>query len=88
MTTQITLKYPVLVNKVEVTELNIRRPTVRDMKKFDLVGGDIQKMAVMAATLASIPEDSVNMMDASDFMRVTGVITDFLDDSPTDGETL
>lgn len=73
-----TLEYPVEYNGEEFTELAIRRPKIRDMKKFDKIKDGMSKSITMLADLADVPPGVIEEMDTADFNAASKVIADFL----------
>lgn len=73
-----TLQYPITYKGEEITELNIRRPKVRDLKKFDGIKSKMGKAIAMIADLAEIATGAVEEMDQADFNEATKIVTGFL----------
>ena len=84
--TSIKLKHPIIADGVEVTELALRRPKVRDLERMDKVAGEIAKAVTLTADLAELTPDQVRELDAEDFTAVAEQLGDFLGDArPTSG---
>ena len=76
--TTIKLKHPITVDGREVTEINLRRPKVRDLERVDKVDGPIAKAVTLIADLAEISPDQVRELDAGDFTAIEAAVSDFL----------
>ena len=79
--TSIKLKHPIIADGVEVTELALRRPKVRDLERIDKVAGEIAKAVTLTADLAELTPDQVRELDAEDFAAVAERLGDFLGDA-------
>ncbi len=79
--TSIKLKHPIIADGVEVTELALRRPKVRDLERIDKVAGEIAKAVTLTADLAELTPDQVRELDAEDFAEVAERLGDFLGDA-------
>ncbi len=79
--TSIKLKHPIIADGVEVTELALRRPKVRDLERIDKVSGEIAKAVTLTADLAQLTPDQVREFDAEDFAAVAERLGDFLGDA-------
>ena len=75
--TSIKLKHPIIADGVEVTELALRRPKVRDLERMDKVAGEIAKAVTLTADLAELTPDQVRELDAEDFTAVAEQLGDF-----------
>lgn len=75
---EFTLEYPVHYNGEEFQELTIRRPKIRDMKKFDKIKDGMSKSITMLADLADVPLGVIEELDTADFNAASKVIVDFL----------
>lgn len=82
-TINITLRVPVSVDGNTITELSIRRPKVRDLRKLeqtaDATPSQLDQGAALLALLAGIPDAIVEELDATDFARASEVIAGFFD---------
>jgi Phage tail assembly chaperone proteins, E, or 41 or 14 len=85
MSKVVTLNYPIAVSGERVSEVTLRRPTVKDLKAFDREPGDINKMAVMIGRLAELAPPEVDAIDAGDFLVLSEVVDGFLSPSPPTG---
>ncbi|MEM6728838.1 MAG: phage tail assembly protein [Pseudomonadota bacterium] len=79
-----TLKYPFTIQGEEVTELRIRRPKMRDIKKFEGLTDDLEKSFVMLSDLAEITPAAVQELDPVDFSAATVMVAGFLGVSEED----
>jgi len=83
MTTPITiaLTEPVTFEGYTITELQIRRPKVRDLRAMEQATADkptqLDQGAAMVALLSGIPEAAIEELDAGDFTRASEVIAGF-----------
>lgn len=73
-----TLEYPFTYKGEEVTELVIRRPKMRDLKKFDGIKDTMKKAFTMLSDLAEIEPGAVEELDPVDFNTASKLIADFL----------
>ena len=88
------LSEPIRVGGEEVTELQLRKPTV-DMlggTKLDVTGDggiriDADTVIKVFARLANIPPSAVKQICGDDYMRMVEVYTNFFGKSPETGET-
>ena len=74
----IKLNYPVEVDGVETDTLHMRRCLVSDIKALDKINGDIEGTIYLVSALCGIPTESVENMDAEDFINVGAKVADFL----------
>ena len=75
----IKLDYPVKANGATVSELNIRRPTVADLRRMNMkVKDEMGQSIALLSDLAEITPDTVEAMDVADFKRVNEVVSGFL----------
>lgn len=82
----VTLSKAINVEGVEVQELTLREPTVKDLQVYDKAGGsELNKTLAMVEQLADIPRPAINALAAKDFFKLSKVIEDFLDDTPPTG---
>lgn len=85
MSTPITIQLstPVTFEGYTITELNIRRPKVRDLRAMEqAIAGkptQLDQGAAMVALLTGIPEAAVEELDAGDFTRASEVIAGFFE---------
>lgn len=85
MSTPITIQLstPVTFDGYTITELNIRRPKVRDLRVMEQSTADkstqLDQGAAMVALLSGIPEAAIEELDAADFTRASEVIAGFFE---------
>ena len=85
MSTPITIQLstPVTFEGYTITELQIRRPKVRDLRTMERETEDkstqLDQGAAMVALLTGIPEAAVEELDAADFTRASEVIAGFFE---------
>ena len=73
------LEYPVRVNGTEVSGLNLRRPTVRDMLAADKArGSDAEKEIRMFCNLCEVEPDVIESLDLADYARLQKAYQNFL----------
>lgn len=72
------LKYPFTHKGEEITELNIRRPKLRDLKKADKIKDELTKSISMLADLAEIETGAMDEMDPEDFNNASMIVARFL----------
>ena len=71
-----------------VSQITIREPDAGDLMDAAGDGEDKGKLAIqLFANLSGQPEIVLRKLKAVDFMEVVKVITNFIPDGPTDGET-
>lgn len=78
MTDKITLDHPFTFEGEEVTELTIRRPKMRDMKKAQKHKDDMEKSIYMIADLAEVSPELVEELDTEDFGKVSAKVGEFM----------
>ena len=78
MNTKIVLQHPIKVDGVEVSELSLRRPKVRDLQKIESVSGEISKVVALASALADLSTEQVAEIDAADFVKISEAVAGFL----------
>lgn len=83
----IVLSKPIKVEGQDVYEITLREPTVKEMLAQDKVSGDTEAMVVMVEALAELPRPAVLQIVARDFVRCVSVVTGFLADGQTTGES-
>ena len=77
--TTIKLKHPIKVDGVEIQELTMRRPKVRDQIAAEKGGGsDAEKELRMFANLCEITPQSLEEMDMVDYKALQEAYVDFL----------
>lgn len=72
------LEYPFTYKGEEVTELTIRRPKLRDLKKADKIKDELTKSISMLADLAEIEPTALDEMDPHDFNNASKIVAVFL----------
>lgn len=73
-----TLEYPFDFKGEEFTELTIRRPKMRDLRKFEGIKDSMKKAFTMLSDLAEIAPGAVEEMDPEDFNAASKLIAGFL----------
>lgn len=85
--TTIKLKHPITADGIELKEITLRRPKVRDLERMDKVSGEMAKAVTLIADLAEISPDQVREIDAEDFAAAAEALGDFLGGAlPTSGK--
>ena len=74
----ITLQYPVTVAGETITELHLRRPKMRDMKRAQKHKDDLEKSIHMIADLAEVAPAVVEELDTADFAAVSDKVGEFM----------
>ena len=94
MSETFTLSEPIRVGGEELTELQLRKPTVEMLggTKIDVTGDggislDADTVIKVFARLADIPTSGVKQICGDDYMRMVQVYTNFFGKSPETGET-
>ncbi|RDH45822.1 phage tail assembly protein [Zooshikella ganghwensis] len=65
------LEYPITVNGEEIKEINFRRPTAKDMKAIEQMGGgDIEGSINLLSMLSGIDINSIENLDVNDFRKI------------------
>ncbi len=77
-TETITLEYPFTFQGEEITELTIRRPKMRDMKKSQKHKDDMEKSIAMIADLAEVDPKLIEELDTEDFGTVSAKVGEFM----------
>lgn len=79
MTTTIKLKHPITVDGVEIKQLALRRPKVRDMIAADKGGGgDAEKELRVFSNLCEVTPSVLEELDLADYLALQGAYQDFL----------
>lgn len=81
------LSQPILVENEEVTELTLREPTVKDMRAVGKIEDDMEQSIDMIGRLSGLAPSSLDQVKARDFVRLSAVVADFLDDGQETGES-
>lgn len=77
----IKLKYPVSHAGREISEIDLRRPKVRDVAAGDKVratDGDMAASIAMIASMAGLPVEVIMDVDAADFTALAEVMADLV----------
>ncbi len=79
MKEKIELQYPVKSGETEITELNIRRPKVRDQVAADSSkGSDSAREVRFFANLCEVDEKTIGSLDLVDYKKLQGAYEGFL----------
>lgn len=73
-----TLEHPFEYGGETYSELTIRRPKMRDLKKFEGIKDKFIRAITMLADLAEIAPDAVDEMDPIDFNAASAKIAAFM----------
>jgi len=79
--TNVKLGQPILVGDQKITEVNLRRPKVKDLRALDHLdvnANDLTRGIEMAAILTSLTPEAIDELDAADFAAISDVIAGFL----------
>ncbi|MDH5179762.1 MAG: phage tail assembly protein [Gammaproteobacteria bacterium] len=75
----IVLEYPVTVNGQEYSELNMRRPKVRDQKAASVKGKtDAEREISLFANLCEVEPALIEELDMTDYTAIQETYQDFL----------
>lgn len=77
-TETLTLEYPFDFKGEDFSELTIRRPKMRDLKKAEGIKDELKKSVSMLANLAEIAPEAIDEMDPVDFNAASVIIARFL----------
>lgn len=72
------LKHPIKWGSEEITELELRKPTIGDIKHMKLQEQSIADILQLAAKLSAQPEKLIDMLSIDDGLAVTEVVGNFL----------
>ncbi len=82
----IRLSHPIAWDGKTVTEVQVRRPKVKDLRAMErdtsTSANQIDQGVAMAALLTELPAEIIDEMDAVDFAAVSEVIAGFLPQGP------
>ena len=85
-TARVKLVRPFKVEERMITEVNIRRPKVRDLRALERIrepgSTELDQGIAMAAALCDLPMDAMDEMDATDFAAISEVLGGFLPKVP------
>lgn len=83
-TTTIKLDHPIAVDGVEVTELTLRRPKVRDVRAADKSSGsDGAREIRLFANLCEQTPAAMEELDMADYLKIQEAYQDFLSPKKT-----
>lgn len=75
---KITLAHPIRVNGVEMQEVRLRRPKVRDRLIVDkMTVSDAEKEISLVANLAEISKEAVEELDLADYTQIQQKLQSF-----------
>ncbi len=75
----ITLTEKITIDGKEITEINIRRPKVRDRLAVERMGqSDAEKEVALISNLADLPKSAIEELDLADYGKVQEVLQGFL----------
>lgn len=75
---KITLAHPIRVNGVEMQEVRLRRPKVRDRLIVDKMPvSDAEKEISLVANLAEISKEAVEELDLADYTQIQQKLQSF-----------
>jgi len=87
--TKFALNYPIYHGEETIFELELKRPTFKDIKKIKISDLDsFSTIVEIAAKLSGKPLSIFDAMDASDVIELVGQVTGFLQNSPKIQEKL
>ena len=77
--TTIKLKFPLTVNGAPVTQVNLRRPKVRDMRAAQKAGGSNADVEIRLLTnLCELAPSDFDDMDVVDYLKIQKAYEGFL----------
>ncbi|HBG94701.1 MAG TPA: phage tail assembly protein [Chromatiaceae bacterium] len=77
--TTIKLRYPLRVNGQEVTEIQLRRPKVRDRLAVEkMSASQAEKEVRFIANLCEMAPDEIEELDMADYTKIQETVTGFL----------
>lgn len=77
--TTIKLQYPLRVNGQEVTEIQLRRPRVRDRLAVEkMSASQAEKEVRFIANLCEMAPDEIEELDMADYTKIQEAVTGFL----------
>lgn len=80
---KITLGHPIRVNGVEMQEVRLRRPKVRDRLIVDkMTVSDAEKEISLVANLAEISKEAVEELDLADYTQIQQKLQSFFSWDP------
>ncbi len=76
---KIKLSNPIKIDGVEVNEISLRRPKVRDLLISDRKNiSEAEREVNLIANLAEIPAEVIQELDLCDYMKIQNWLKDFL----------
>ena len=82
--TNIKLDHPITVDGAKVSEITLRRPTVRDMRVARNSGKDDASQEIaLVANLATLAPADVEALDLADYAKVQKALAGFFGSSET-----
>lgn len=76
---KIKLETPIKIDGVEVNEISLRRPKVRDLLISDRKNiSESEREINLIANLAEIPAEAIQDLDLCDYMKIQNWLKDFL----------
>lgn len=82
----IKLKEPIKVGEKEITELTVRKPKAKDLRKLPTAAKTLSEMLDFAGHLCGEPPSTIDELGIEDAVQIFEVITDFLPDSLLTGK--
>jgi hypothetical protein len=77
--TKVKLASPISIDGKEMTEINLRRPKVRDRLAVERSNAsDAEKEVQLIANLAELPVEVIEDIDLADYAKLQRALTDFL----------
>lgn len=77
--TVVPLDYPVTEGGVEMSQLSIRRPRVKDqINASKTTGDDVEREVALLANLCEVAPSTIAEMDLKDYQKLQKAYTDFL----------
>ena len=70
MLTTVELQYPITIDEVEISEVNLRRPKVRDIKTMETKKDDMAKSIFLISALGELTTKQVEELDGEDFQTL------------------
>lgn len=76
---KIKLNESIKIDGINVSEVSLRRPKVRDRLAVERMGtNDAEKEVALIANLADIPREAVEDLDLADYAKIQEVLQGFL----------
>lgn len=80
MAQEYTLMYPIKMDGKEISNISIRRPLVRDLRRMKNLKNDTDMAIRLLADLAEISEQAVESMDAADFRGASEIVAGYVNE--------